>query len=847
MSGDISKEEKERQLDEKIRALRAKNAQVVQRKLEVDKDKQLAEKNRSSITSAVKPKFPDVDSFSPPEPKFRGSKSSRNSREDPSAVPTSDSKRESAPQARRVSGRLGDADGPPPDPGYRFLADRMREGSSDEAEVDEGAGPRRIDRRSSSDAGGMWARGHGGTVGSRGTSSRGVGNASGGGRGRSDRFSHVSHDDRRERRTNEDFGDIQPFTAERSGGAPRPAGHHTNHSGTPLMEDGRYIAPFRHDRGQGGVVTPHESYSAKVKSLLAEDTPAGRFRLDSANSWMGEEDDEDVDGLAGSRPILLSSPRKIEAAGGKITITRTMESSPPDRNADSGSSAARQYRSVEGDSSVAAAAAVSTAVSRPTAAVTAARHQIYSPPSNGGSFSNLENRETHWKCPGPVCGAVIPITSPHCTKCGMSPKGTYDYANSYVSSEPAQNEFIPYGVNSKSVKPMAYSNGLSTQQATTPMAPQPLLTMEEQVKAWEEDSMSYDQQGDWVLVPQYGMLMNQMMSVPSFPPPFFPGGRHPGLASGVPQYYAQPPVAANYLAGTYQHHHHHQQHQADYAPYQEPAAVVVTSTTTTAFNPSAQAFVPPAEQIQPGMYQSPPPAVIATPSLSSSSYHHQPQQRAPHQQQQRVPATLSGAHHTVSSSSNINNNMHKKPDPSLLVSLKSPPTPLPFSRSPEARNKQITNTASFNSKFAPSSKPSPATSRPQSADKYSLNSSRLPPRFQKNREISSVGDTGSFLAKHISVDEMKSINEKKGAFPRPPTGQGSGLLVFGTSNIVNYLKTEQLTAKLNIPVRLIPAMKQDVFEEKVEEVSPDRDWMVLVHGLGRYRTYHHRLLLVLFN
>ena len=41
-----------------------------------------------------------------------------------------------AEPARRRAGRLADDDGPPPDPGYSFLADRMRDGSDDEETSD---------------------------------------------------------------------------------------------------------------------------------------------------------------------------------------------------------------------------------------------------------------------------------------------------------------------------------------------------------------------------------------------------------------------------------------------------------------------------------------------------------------------------------------------------------------------------------------------------------------------------------------------------------------------------------------------------------------------------------------
>lgn len=105
-------------------------------------------------------------------------------------------------------------------------------------------------------------------------------------------------------------------------------------------------------------------------------------------------------------------------------------------------------------------------------------------------------------------------------------------------------------------------------------------------------------------------------------------------------------------------------------------------------------------------------------------------------------------------------------------------------------------------------------------------SSKLPPRFNKNKD---------FSFKPPSMIEMQSGSLKKGSIPPPPTNKGSGLLVFGTSNVVNHLDTDTMATKLRLPVRLVPAMKLETFEEKVKEVNPSRDWLVLIHGLGQYR------------
>ena len=56
MSGEVSKDEKERQLDAKIAAIRAKNEEKLQRQREVEKDRKLAEKQNQSITTAPRVK-----------------------------------------------------------------------------------------------------------------------------------------------------------------------------------------------------------------------------------------------------------------------------------------------------------------------------------------------------------------------------------------------------------------------------------------------------------------------------------------------------------------------------------------------------------------------------------------------------------------------------------------------------------------------------------------------------------------------------------------------------------------------------------------------------------------------
>jgi hypothetical protein len=58
------------------------------------------------------------------------------------------------------------------------------------------------------------------------------------------------------------------------------------------------------------------------------------------------------------------------------------------------------------------------------------------------------------------------------------------------------------------------------------------------------------------------------------------------------------------------------------------------------------------------------------------------------------------------------------------------------------------------------------------------------------------------------------------------------LTIFGTSNVVNNLNESELGEDLSIPVRLIAAMKLGDFKEKIAMVDPEKDRLILIHGLG---------------
>ena len=121
MSGEVSKDEKERQLDAKIAAIRAKNEEKLQRQREVEKDRKLAEKQNQSITTAprVKQEADYEHTFVGPD---RNDKvNNKSGKPEPRRDESFGEKKETK---QRSGGRLRDGEGPPPDPGYRFLADR---------------------------------------------------------------------------------------------------------------------------------------------------------------------------------------------------------------------------------------------------------------------------------------------------------------------------------------------------------------------------------------------------------------------------------------------------------------------------------------------------------------------------------------------------------------------------------------------------------------------------------------------------------------------------------------------------------------------------------------------------
>ena len=97
---------------------------------------------------------------------------------------------------------------------------------------------------------------------------------------------------------------------------------------------------------------------------------------------------------------------------------------------------------------------------------------------------------------------------------------------------------------------------------------------------------------------------------------------------------------------------------------------------------------------------------------------------------------------------------------------------------------------------------------------------RIPPRFQKQRPSAN---------QHQASEKALGLPR---ATSRTAPATAKQLTIFGTSNVVNNLNESELGDDLGVPVRIIPAMKLDVFKEKIAMVDPEKDRLILIHGLG---------------
>ena len=126
-------------LDAKMARIRAANEERERRHREVLADRLEAEKSKSAVNvksaeSGTKPVESEERFRSPFDASPSGSSASKSSNKKPAHERLANSKSQPSREepARRGRGRLADDDGPPPDPGYSFLADRMRDGSPED-------------------------------------------------------------------------------------------------------------------------------------------------------------------------------------------------------------------------------------------------------------------------------------------------------------------------------------------------------------------------------------------------------------------------------------------------------------------------------------------------------------------------------------------------------------------------------------------------------------------------------------------------------------------------------------------------------------------------------------------
>lgn len=123
----------------RIAAIRAKNEARERRHREVEADRLEAEKNKSAVNLKLAA-TDEPEDFKNPFPNENNAASSNKKKAVHERVQQSKTTRiDQDKHHMQRRGRLADDDGPPPDPGYSFLADRMRDASPDQDE-DEGQG-----------------------------------------------------------------------------------------------------------------------------------------------------------------------------------------------------------------------------------------------------------------------------------------------------------------------------------------------------------------------------------------------------------------------------------------------------------------------------------------------------------------------------------------------------------------------------------------------------------------------------------------------------------------------------------------------------------------------------------
>ena len=794
MSAEISKDEKERQLDAKIAAIRAKNESKLQRQREVEKDRKQAEKQNQSITTAPRLKS-STEEYQEPHFNSGGDKSNklrpaRRSRED-----SCNEKKD-----KKGSGRLRDGDGPPPDPGYRFLADRMRDGSESD-ESDDGTGKKKEVMRRREDQP-TWARGgRGGGGGDRGAGRgrgvRGGRGGPGGGEVRGERSRAAP--DTRWTADHDRRDDWEAETRNNRGGRGGGRGGRGGRGGGGSGGGGSYNRNRDAERTDNFIREMRKN-SDNERSFARKETQHPLMRNSESSEWNGKPQP-----VRGEKQSPRHKPRPLlERGGGGEDWCDQMEEweSQPLPTVPTALVSPRKVEEPSRPGGTRPAAAVSNGPSSPSRgggsrqrAETNHPYGVEPPPFKENvrpqpapllqtevGFSQHPSQynkpfshdpvthppvtapSTGWKCPDPGCKQVNGPNRNNCSKCGISFKAANDYINNYAC-EKVKAEYSNYSAPSPGTQvstATTQSNGF--QSSSNPSIPQPMLA-QSNIKDWNVDV----DQSNWSATAQplttsidsWGNLdpnmiyttidpgMQYGMMVPSFPPPFY----------NQPQPF-YPPGNSEYFPGS-----------SDFTPgYQQ----------TTVFNPTAQMFLPPADQLQTHIYKAPPPG----PPFSNN-------------QKQNFPSAKP----------------YQDSDPNLMISLNKPPNPLSLRRpqqSSKLQERLNQNRQSQDRERAPA---------PAMRSNGDLQVSRGSGRLQKHRDPQH---------KPPSMVEMQSGVLKKGVIPPPPPGKGNGLLILGSTQVDESFLSEEI----NIPVKFLACPKLDIFKEKAILVNPSRDWLVLVNGLG---------------
>ena len=265
-----------------------KNAKREQRHREVDQDKAKAEQEKSSITVAPKPKY-EAEPSLPMDRIERSAGTARSSgkprrQSDESyfeRTGTTPAVHHNAPVRSRL---LSDADAPPPDPGYRFLADRMRED-------DEVVGSKKQTR-----------------VGGSATSRQHRNPREGKARDRQQSVKEKQNCVGKHKDITDDEDCVVVSESDKKGNIK----YFTNDSPTRAVPNRKGGDKVIIGAGSVGTSTSNET-NPKIKSLFDDDDEDEYY---FPERWKGKE----------HHPNIFDTQRKIEhTAGGNITVTRTID------------------------------------------------------------------------------------------------------------------------------------------------------------------------------------------------------------------------------------------------------------------------------------------------------------------------------------------------------------------------------------------------------------------------------------------------------------------------------------------------------------------------------------------